>query len=166
MKTLYLMRHSKSSWENRLLSDFDRPLNERGLRDAPFMGNLLAKIIKIPQQIFTSPALRAITTAEIVAQYLNFNLQKIVREEKIYHAVVSDLMRIIYSLSDEIESIMFFGHNPTFTQISNYLSDKFIENIPTSGFVQINFDLDTWKKIDGKSGEQILFEYPKKYSKS
>ncbi len=165
MKTLYLMRHSKSSWDNRLLSDYERPLNERGLRDAPFMGNLLSKLIKPPQEIFSSPAQRAISTAEIIAQHLNYDLGKIIKEEKIYHAVVSDLMRIIYSVPDEIDYIMIFGHNPTFTQVSNYLSDKFIENIPTSGFVQINFELDSWKEINGESGKQILFEYPKKYSK-
>jgi phosphohistidine phosphatase len=160
------MRHSKSSWDNRLLSDYERPLNERGFRDAPFMGNLLSKLIKPPQQIFSSPAQRAIKTAEIIAQHLNYDLGKIIKEEKIYHSVVSDVMRIIYSTPDEIDSIMIFGHNPTFTQVSNYLSDKFIENIPTSGFVQINFEIDSWKEINGESGKQILFEYPKKYSKA
>ncbi|MBK8944242.1 MAG: histidine phosphatase family protein [Ignavibacteriae bacterium] len=166
MKTLYLMRHSKSSWENRLLSDFERPLNERGLRDAPFMGNILSKLISTPQIVFSSPAQRAISTAEVIAQSLNFDLQKIIKDEKIYHAVVSDIMRIVYTVDDNIESIMIFGHNPTFTQVSNYLSDKIIDNIPTSGFVKIDFDLNSWKNIEGKTGKLVLFEYPKKYLKS
>lgn len=165
MKTLYLMRHAKSSWDNRSLSDYERPLNERGLRDAPFMGNILSKLISTPQMLFSSPAQRAISTAEVVAQSLNFDLQKIIKDEKIYHAVVSDIMRIIYSVDDKYERIMIFGHNPTFTQLSNYLSAKIIDNIPTSGFVQIDFDLNSWKNIEGNSGKLILFEYPKKYLK-
>ena len=163
MKTLYLVRHAKSSWEDPNLSDFERPLNKRGLRDAPFMGNILSQKIECPQMVISSSAQRAITTANIIAEYLNFDRNKIVKEEKVYHAVVSDLMRIIYSVPDKVNSLMLFGHNPTFTQTVNYLSDKKIENIPTCGFVQINFRLDSWNDLEGNTGKQVLFEFPKKY---
>lgn len=165
MKILYLVRHAKSSWENADLSDFERPLNKRGLRDAPFMGKILSEKIDSPQLIISSPAKRAITTANIIAEYLKYDQKNIVREEKIYHAVVSDLMRIIYSVPDTINSLMVFGHNPTFTQTVNYLSNKNIDNIPTCGLVQINFEFDSWNDLEGNTGKQILFEFPKKYLK-
>lgn len=158
------MRHAKSSWENRTVPDYERPLNERGLKNAPFMGNIISKLIKTPQVIISSPAKRAITTAEIISEFLNFDPKKIIKDERIYHAVVSDIMRIIFEINDNIDSILLFGHNPTFTLLSNYLSNKHIENMPTSGFVQIDFNLKTWKEIEGNTGKLILYEYPKKYS--
>ncbi|MCB0742717.1 MAG: histidine phosphatase family protein [Ignavibacteriae bacterium] len=163
MKTLYLLRHAKSSWEDGNLSDFDRPLNERGLRDAPIMGEILKNKIEQPELIISSSAKRAITTAEIIANSFNYDINKIIKEEKIYHSVVSDLMRIIYETPNTIERLMLFGHNPTFTLVVNYLSDKYIDNLPTCGFVQINFDLKSWEELESNTGKLILFEYPKKY---
>jgi phosphohistidine phosphatase len=163
VKTLYLIRHAKSSWENTNLTDFERPLNARGLRDAPFMGKLISEKIEPPQLIISSPAQRAITTANIISKFVKYNPSDIVKEEKIYHAVVSDVMRIIYAVPDSINYLMLFGHNPTFTLTSNYLSDKRIDNIPTCGFVQINFNLNSWKELENNTGTQILFECPKKY---
>jgi phosphohistidine phosphatase len=163
LKTLYLLRHAKSSWEDGNLSDFDRPLNERGLREAPIMGEILKNKIEQPELIISSSAKRAITTAEIIANSFNYDINKIIKEEKIYHSVVSDLMRIIYETPNTVERLMLFGHNPTFTQVVNYLSDKYIDNLPTCGFVQINFALESWKELESNTGKLILFEYPKKY---
>ncbi|MCB9207927.1 MAG: histidine phosphatase family protein [Ignavibacteriales bacterium] len=163
MKTLYLIRHAKSSWDFPNLSDFERPLNERGQRDAPFMGKLLSERIKSPQIIYSSPAKRAITTAEIIAEFLGYDVNSIIKNENIYEAAVSDLMRIINNNSDEYSSLMLFGHNPGFTLISNYLADKKITNLPTCGFVQIDFNLNSWNNIEGSSGNLMHFEYPKKY---
>lgn len=163
MKTLYLNRHAKSSWENISLSDFERPLNKRGQRDAPLMGKILREKIKAPDVIYSSPALRAITTAHIIAEKLEFNISNIIENQKIYDSAISDILRIINSTDDKYQRIMIFGHNPTFTMLSNYLSDKSIENIPTCGFVQIDFDLNKWNDIEGNTGKLILFEYPKKY---
>jgi len=163
MKTLYLNRHAKSSWNNPSLSDFDRPLNKRGKRDAPLMGKHLSKKVKPPQVIYSSPAKRAITTAIQIAESFEINKNNIIQDQKIYDAVVSDLIRIINSTPDKYDTVMFFGHNPTFTMTSNYLTDKYIDNIPTSGFVQINFDFESWSDIKADTGKLILFEYPKKY---
>lgn len=165
MKTIYLNRHAKSSWSDSNLSDFDRPLNKRGKRDAPFMGEVLSKKVKPPQLIYTSPAKRAISTANKIADSFGYDKTKIIKDRNIYEAAVSDLMRIINNTSDDYEIIMLFGHNPAFTMVTNYLSDKYIDNIPTSGFVQINFDVKSWKNIEGNTGKLILFEYPKKYLK-
>ena len=165
MKSLYLNRHAKSSWENPGLSDYDRPLNKRGIRDAPLMGKILSDKVKAPQVIYSSPANRAISTAFQIASYFGYDEQNIISDQRIYEAVVSDLMKIINSTSNEYDTIMFFGHNPTFTMASNYLSDKYIDNLPTCGFVRIDFDLDSWSDIEGNTGKLILFEYPKKYIK-
>lgn len=165
MKTLYLSRHAKSSWDNTTLSDYERPLNSRGERDAPLMGKVLSKKIKPPEVIYSSPAKRAITTANIIADKLGYDIKNIIQDEKIYDSAISDIMRIIYSTSNQYNRIMLFGHNPTFTILSNYLSDKIIDNLPTTGFVQIDFDLDTWNEIEGNKGRLVLYEYPKKYLK-
>lgn len=165
MKTIYLNRHAKSSWDSPELSDFDRPLNKRGKRDVPLMGELLSKKVKPPQVIYSSPAKRAITTAEQIAEYFGYEKINIIHDINIYGAGISDIMKIINSTTDEYNIIMLFGHNPTFTMVSNYLSDKYIDNIPTSGFVQINLNVKSWKEIDNNSGKLILFEYPKKYLK-
>ena len=165
MKSIYLNRHAKSSWSNPELSDFDRPLNSRGKNDLPFMGELLSEKIKSPQLIYSSPANRAITTAQAIGKYLGYDEKNIISDMIIYDAVVADLMKIITSTTDEFDIIMLFGHNPTFTMISNYLSDKNILNIPTCGFVQIDFDVNLWNEIAGNTGKLVLFEYPKKYRK-
>lgn len=165
MKILYLNRHAKSSWENNNLSDFDRPLNERGKRDAPLMGKILSKKIKKPDIIYSSPANRAITTARIISDCFEYDLKNIIEDQNIYESAVSSILKIINNTNDKYEIIMIFGHNPTFTMLSNYLSDKSITNLPTSGFVQINFDLKSWSEIEGDSGKLTLFEYPKKYLK-
>ena len=165
MKTLYLNRHAKSSWNNPSLSDFDRPLNKRGKRDAPYMGNILSQKVAAPDIIYSSPANRALTTAIEIANAFGIEENQIVKDKNIYEAVTSDLIRIINSTSDEYKIIMLFGHNPTFTMASNYLSDKYLDNLPTCGFVKIEFDLDSWNQIEGNTGKLVLFEYPKKYFK-
>ena len=165
LKTLYLNRHAKSSWDNSSLSDFDRPLNHRGERDAPFMGKVLSKLVKAPQLIYSSPAKRAITTAKQIAGSFNYESTNIITEQSIYEAGVSNLMKIINNTSEDYDIIMLFGHNPTFTMITNYLSDKYIDNLPTCGFVQIDFRLNSWREIEGETGKLILYEYPKKHLK-
>lgn len=165
MKTLYLNRHAKSSWDNPSLADFDRPLNKRGKRDAPYMGNVLSQKVTAPDIIYSSPANRALTTAIEIANAFGIKENDIVKDQNIYEAVTSDLIRIINSTPDKYEIIMLFGHNPTFTMTSNYLSDKYLDNLPTCGFVKIEFDLDSWNQIEGNTGKLVMLEYPKKYFK-
>jgi phosphohistidine phosphatase len=165
LKSIYFNRHAKSSWSNPELADFDRPLNNRGKNDLPLMGKILSEKIKPPQLIYSSPAKRAITTAKAIGKYFGYDENNIISDMILYDAVVSDLVRIINTTSDNHDTIMFFGHNPTFTMISNYLSDTKILNIPTCGFVQIDFNLESWDDIEGNTGKLILFEYPKKYQK-
>lgn len=164
MKTIYLVRHAKSSWKEAGLSDFERPLNKRGQHDAPFMAKLLAKKDEMPEVIVSSPALRALTTAKIFASEFNSDTQ-IVEEEKIYEAGLGNLIKIINNLQETFNTVMIFGHNPGLTYLANYLGDKSIDNIPTCGIVKITFDINSWQDISDGSGKIVFFEYPKKYYK-
>jgi phosphohistidine phosphatase len=164
MKTIYLVRHAKSSWKEAGLSDFERPLNKRGQHDAPFMAKLLAKKDEMPEVIVSSPALRALTTAKIFASEFNSDTQ-IVEEEKIYEAGLGNLIKIINNLPETNKTVMIFGHNPGLTYLANYLGDKSIDNIPTCGIVKITFDINSWQDISDGSGKIVFFEYPKKYYK-
>lgn len=163
MKTLILVRHAKSSWENKSASDFDRLLNERGKRDAPFMADILKKKKAKIDLILTSPAIRALTTAKIFAKELDIAEKEIVADKNIYEAGRKDLLKILLKTNDSFESLMLFGHNPGLTYLSNYLCNFETDNIPTCGIVCMQLDFDSWKYLGNKSCALEFFEYPKKY---
>jgi phosphohistidine phosphatase len=163
MKTLYLARHAKSSWKNSELSDVDRPLNKRGKRDAPFMGEVLHEKGVKPDLMVTSPAKRARLTAESIAKEIGYKKKNIVIEEDLYEFSTSGLLDVIQGFDNNHNSIMIFGHNPAFTTLNNNLTDQYIDNIPTCGIVCIQFDLQ-WNEIESNSGKTQFFIYPKMFS--
>lgn len=165
MKRLYLVRHAKSSWDNPNFSDFDRPLNKRGKRDAPFMGKLLKKENIKPDLIYSSPAMRAITTAQIFADELDYPKKQIVESLSIYESGIKELEEIVQKISEEHKSVLIFGHNPALTSFANHLGNKFIDNIPTCSVVGIEFDVKSWKQVEHACGKTFMFEFPKKYFK-
>ncbi|RLC49114.1 MAG: histidine phosphatase family protein [Candidatus Cloacimonadota bacterium] len=162
MKTLYLVRHAKSSWKQPDLSDFVRPLNKRGENDAPFMGKLLSDKRVNPDLVISSPAKRASATAKIIASEINFPKEKIVLDDNIYEATGRGLLEIISETEENYKSVMLFGHNPGLTVLQNNLSDHFIDNIPTCGVVALKFKT-SWNEIKLNSAGFIFFEYPKKH---
>ncbi len=164
MKTLYLARHAKSSWKHPELSDIERPLNKRGKRDAPIIGNLLKEKGVKPDLLISSPAARARKTALTIAEIIDYPKNKILIDVKIYESSPTELINIIQGLDDKYNSVMMFGHNPGFTMLNNYLTESFIDNIPTCGVVGIRFN-SSWKKVEGASGKAILFIYPKLFIK-
>ena len=161
-RQLTIVRHAKSSWSDTGLSDFDRPLNDRGLKNAPEMGRRLAEESYSVDRIISSPAMRAITTAEIIASEIGFDAKQIVKHAEIYEASVDTLLSLITSFEGKTKSVMLVGHNPGFTVLCNYLSNASIDNMPTCSIAQIKFDVDTWKSITEHSGKLIDFDYPKK----
>ncbi len=163
MKRLYLARHAKSSWEEEWLDDFERPLNERGKRDAPMMGEVLKDLGVKPDVLVTSPAARAVATARILARILEYPLEKIRYRERLYEAGNRDFVDAIATLDDEHESAMLIGHNPTLTSVANMLTGAGIENVPTAGVVGIGFDEDSWIPASEQGGRLLFFEYPKKH---
>jgi phosphohistidine phosphatase len=160
-RVLTLVRHAKSSWGDPEVHDFDRPLNERGFKSAPMMAKRLADGNYAVDAIISSPAKRAITTAEIIAKEIK--IESVEQNIEIYNAGISALLGLVNSLDDTLNSVMLVGHNPGFTILCNYLSNARIDNMPTCSIAQIQFDVDRWKAITKHSGELINFDYPKKY---
>lgn len=162
MKYLTLVRHAKSSWDKAGLDDFDRPLNQRGLKNAPEMGKRLTDAGYIVGCIVSSPALRAISTAEMIAKELNFDPQQIIEKAEIYEASLHTLVNIVLGIENNLSQVMLVGHNPGFTLLCNYLSNANIDNLPTCSVAQLQFDVNVWGDIKEKSGKLIKFDYPKK----
>ena len=165
MKSLFLTRHAKSSWDHAHLSDIDRPLNSRGKKTAPLMGQLISEKSDIPDLLITSPAKRAFSTAKVFAKKFGLIEDDIIVNSSIYGAGSSQLLEIVKDQSNSYHLIMLFGHNPTFTIFANMLSNESIFNIVTCGVVRIDFDIQSWLDIDYGSGNLIYYEYPKKYLK-
>jgi phosphohistidine phosphatase len=163
MKSLLLVRHAKSSWDNPDLNDHDRPLNSRGERDAPFMAKIIRKLKIEPEQILSSPAKRTLVTAQIFSKEFKYPVSKIIQDDDIYLANSNQLLKKIRKTDDKIKTLMVVGHNPGITSLSNYLSGKFIDNIPTSGVVILKSKIKSWNYIDRKVCTLERFEYPRKY---
>lgn len=163
MKKLYLVRHAKSSWSNPELRDYDRPLNKRGLRDAPFMGKLIKEKGIMPELLIASPARRALITAEYFADALGFQKKDIIRDEDMYEAGLRDILKVISEISNEIGSAMLFGHNPGLTDVCNFIAGRHIDNIPTAAVVSLMLKISQWNDIEENTCELEFFEFPKKY---
>jgi len=161
VKTLYLLRHAKSSWDNPGLDDYHRPLNERGERDAPRMGKRLRKSDVLPDLICSSSAVRAITTARMAAAEMGYK-NPIREEKKMYHAGPESILEIVRGFDDSHHTVMIVGHNPGFTEFANDLLDEELGNIPTAGVVGGRLKINSWKEAKWGCGEMFLFEYPKK----
>lgn len=163
MKTVYLVRHAKSSWKKAHLSDIDRPLNSRGKRDAPFMGALLNEKGIKPDLLLSSPAKRAKKTAFAFSKALDYPKSQIEIHSKIYEASVADLFFVIKKCHNDLDSIMLFGHNFSYTEFANIYAKPPLDNVPTTGVVAIEFWVDEWKRITTENGRILFFDYPKRY---
>jgi phosphohistidine phosphatase len=165
MKTLVLIRHAKSSWKFPELKDFDRPLKKRGLNDAPLMGKVLKELQIMPDLIISSPAVRAITTAKMIASELGYNETLINTDPKIYLESKSRLMKTINKIDDRYNTVYLVSHNPGLTDLANGLTGESIDNIPTSGVMVIQFECDSWSEVEKGKGKKIFFEIPKVHRK-
>lgn len=165
MKTLYLVRHAKSSWKDAALSDIDRPLNQRGKTNAPLMGRQLKKLRVSPQLIISSPAKRAYKTAAILAEEINYPERNIKIDMDLYGANAVDILAQIHALDNHLGKVMLVGHNPAFTSIIAYLTGTVIDNLPTCGVVRIDHDIKKWHNVKEGKGHLVFFEYPKKLQK-
>jgi phosphohistidine phosphatase len=167
MKTLYLVRHAKSSWDNPEVRDIDRPLNKRGLRDAPFMGKLLAGRLagqgESLDMIMTSPARRAVATARHFAEALGMPLAKIHEAKNIYDAGPETLHDLIFEIDDNVKSAMLVGHNPGMTQLAMALSPSPIMHMATCSIVGLQFPVQSWHLVRPGIGTLKLFETPKNH---
>lgn len=166
MKTLVLIRHAKSSWKNPVLSDVERPLNKRGKKDAPLMAKRLKKTGYKPDLMISSPAQRALKTAKIFTQEINYSKSKIITDNIIYEGSLYQILQLIKNIDDSKNCVFLYGHNPDLTSLANYLSDYKVTNIPTCGVFCVDFEIDSWRQISETSGIFKFFDFPKKQPES
>ena len=161
MKTLTLVRHAKSSWKDNSLADRDRPLNKRGKRDAPEMGRRIAAAGVRPSLIVSSPAVRAWTTAKIIANEIGYPREFLQRDSALYLASVNGILDVIVSQDAGFNNLMLVGHNPGFTDFANYLVPGLTNNMPTAGVVSVELDTDDWSLYDKPDVTLLLYDFPK-----
>lgn len=161
MKTLLLIRHAKSSWDNPGLRDINRPLNERGLYDAPRMGRMIRSLGIKPDLLVSSPAKRALTTAQFFAAAFEIPDEAIAINPDIYEAHPTEIIRIIGALPNEAETVLLFGHNPTFTDVANRFTDDYIDNVPTCGVVHIVSTAPDWAAFSQVNSRIKACYFPK-----
>lgn len=163
MKRLYLVRHAKSSWEDPFQDDVDRPLNKRGRRNALKMGKKLKEQQIIPEQMLSSPAERALSTCVILAEKIGYPLHQIETDRRLYHASEEQLIAVVRQLSDSVNTVMIFGHNPGLTDAVNMLSDRLVtDNLPTCAIAGFMLHVKSWKDLAWGKGKVEFFDYPKK----
>jgi len=161
MKTLFLARHAKSSWELPEMEDFDRPLTEKGLiRTQKTIVFLLKNNINI-DLIISSHAKRALETAKLYAKALKYPIKNIEIDTSIYFSGTQELLDIVYRLKDNVNSVMLVGHNPTMTQFANCFVDKVIDYMPTSAIVSIEYNTDKWTEIELCDRKTKFIAFPK-----
>ncbi len=162
MKTLYIIRHAKSSWKDPGLTDFERPLNGRGKRNAPEMGRRLQVRGILPELLLASPAKRALATAIAIAEVVGYQPNQIQYNEALYHATVGQLYDVIQAQPNTVQHLAVFGHNPGFTDFANDLANAQIINVPTCGIVAVQVPVASWQQIQPGTGTMLWFDYPKK----
>ncbi len=164
MKTLFLIRHAKSSWDDAALPAEDRPLNAGGKREAPKVGKRLAKRDVKPDMILSSPAKRALTTAQIIAKKLDYKLKSMVVDDRLYRGEAEELLNVIHELRGKLECVMLFGHNPELTELAHRLSSE-ITQLPTCAIAEFRFDAKSWSSIGKAKPKKVALYYPRKSSR-
>jgi phosphohistidine phosphatase len=156
MKNLILIRHAKSSWEAPL-HDKDRPLTHQGMKDAHLVSSSINNFIPKTYIVWSSSAERASETALIFAQNISYPIESIVFKDELYTFDENKLEKVIKSCNNGIESVILFGHNEAITNFVNKFGDAFINNVPTAGFVSLQFDADNWENIKKGKTQKIIF---------
>jgi phosphohistidine phosphatase len=161
LKTLLLVRHAKSSWSDLSLSDFERPLNDRGKKDAPAMAESVKdKKIKIDCFV-SSPAKRAKKTARIFMKAYNKDKKDLVLIPTLYEASVNDFYNAIERMDDKFDTVAVFSHNPGITDFVNSLTDYTVDNMPTCSVFAVSMQIKKWSDFETSSKELLFFDFPK-----
>ena len=159
MRTLYLLRHAKSSWKDVTLPDFDRPLKDRGRKAAKRIGKYLTREKLSDPLVVCSPAMRTRETADIVLKHANLRVE--VRfEERIYEASLRDLVQVVSEIPDDKQVAIMIGHNPGFEELLAYLTGEG-RRMPTAALAKIKFDVESWKDIKEDQGALEWFITPR-----
>ena len=160
MKQLTLIRHAKSSWQTGH-RDFDRPLNDRGLKAAPYMAERITAHYDRPDLIITSPARRARQTAELIATGIGYDLDRLQEDPELYDASTDTLLRRIQATPDDVNHLYLVAHNPGLTYLANQLTDSRIDNLVTCAMFGATFDINHWSEADYDGGNVVYYDFPK-----
>ena len=161
MKTVYIVRHAKSSWEFINLEDHERPLLKQGIMRTNLIGDYLIKKKVSVDLMISSHAVRAYETARIIAEVLAYPAENILIDEKLYHADADDLLYTLTEVPDDTDSVMLVGHNPTVTEFVNAYLRKPVEWMPTSAVACFTFKTKSWEKLPGAGHKTKFFITPK-----
>lgn len=162
MKTVYLVRHAKSSWKHDVI-DHQRPLKGRGRKDGKLVSEYVKNNITAPEKIFSSDAVRAKTTAIYFKEAFEIDDTNFTTSDRLYDFSGHNVVDFIHEIDDSIHCVMIVGHNHAFTSIANMLGNTYIDNVPTCGFVQLEFEDEEWKTI--VSGKTISTVFPRDLKK-
>lgn len=157
MKRIIFIRHAKTEQGE---DDFNRELTKKGKATALMMAKRLKNRAICIDKIFTSSAKRALKTAQIFAKELE--IKNLKRSKKLYEANLENMVDFISKIDNNLETIMVVGHNPTLARICEFLSDSYIQKLPTSAIFAIEFDIDNFNQISNQHGNVVFFDYPKK----
>ncbi|RDK85318.1 SixA phosphatase family protein [Marinirhabdus gelatinilytica] len=158
MKTLYMARHAKSSWKHDVI-DHQRPLKGRGKRDGKLVSEYVATNYKAPQKMISSDAVRALTTAHYFKDTFKVADADFTTNHSLYDFSGQNVMDVIKSLDNNQDCVMIVGHNHAFTSIVNMLGSEYIDNLPTCGFVILEFDIDDWSQVS--TGKTTTMVFPR-----
>ncbi len=162
MKILTIVRHAKSSWSDTSLSDAKRPLNRRGKRDAPMMGERILEHGIRPSLIVSSPATRAWSTAKIIAEAINYPREFLHKEKSLYLASLDRILDVVMAQDNGFNNLMIVGHNPGLTDFVNFLIPGLTNNLPTAGVVSVEIDRDDWSLYERPAAKLLVHDWPKK----
>jgi phosphohistidine phosphatase len=154
MKTLLLMRHAKSSWKDSRLNDHYRPLNKRGQKAAPRMGQLLKDCGLVPDRMLTSSAVRAQSTAQLVAQHAGFS-EEIETRSELYHANTETFLFTLQELHDADSLVLLVGHNPGLEEFLELLTGKY-ERLPTAAVAQVELAITHWQDLEATTTGRLV----------
>jgi phosphohistidine phosphatase len=160
MKTLFLVRHAKSSWDDPALADEDRPLNARGKRDAPKIGKRLAKRHVKVDVILSSPANRALKTARVLADKLDYKLKNIIVDDRLYPGG-DDMLEFVRNLGNKSNRVMLVGHHPALSNLAHRLSSD-IAHMPTCAVAEFTFKAKMWRDVNKATLVAVALDLPKK----
>ncbi|MFM2000122.1 MAG: phosphohistidine phosphatase [Bacteroidota bacterium] len=161
MKTIHIIRHAKSSWADEGMRDFDRPLNDRGERDAPAMAKRLQSRIGKVDLIVASPAKRTTLTSRFFCDAFNYSKENVKFIPTIYEAPLQALIEAVNNLPDSANEVLFIGHNYGVSHLVQYLTDENVD-MPTCAIASIQLDIEQWSWVTRLSGRLVEYDYPKK----
>ena len=158
-KKLIIVRHSKSSWKDLSLDDFNRPLNKRGKEDGPIISNYLSKRTNFIDLLHSSSSVRTFQTSKFFTERIKFG--KVKYDDNLYHSSSESILNLIKNYSNEYSSVMLIAHNPGLTHLINQITNISLDNLPTTGLAEIHFSCNKWNEISSKNSNLIDLKFPK-----